>query len=307
VLIAGATSKLWIRVRNPEIGGAPALSIGYHWRAGSIDPASSVNVVLTAFEDGSDFEVALTAPENGGIYDLELYVNDDTRARSVGSPLIISVTVIPKGAVASHLLNHTRPLSYAWGVDRGVAVHRMHLEQFLATHSADIKGRCLEFQEPRYVPRFGGSFVQTLDILHADSTNPNATLVADLTQPNSLRDSQFDCVVCTHVLQSIFALEKAIAELYRILAPDGVLLIAVPQVSMCDSRYGELWRFTPAGLFRLVTTAFKPADVTIAAFGNSLTSAGELRGLVASEFSVETLSQHDSRFAAEICARAVKR
>ena len=174
-------------------------------------------------------------------------------------------------------------------------------------HSADIRGRCLEFQEPRYVPRFGGDSVQTLDILHADASNPNATLIADWSQPNSLNDSQFDSIVCTHVLQSIFFLQRAMAELHRILAPGGVLLIAVPQVSMCDARYDEFWRLTPAGISRLITSAFHPADVEIASFGNSLTSAGELRGLVASELSDDVLFEHDSRCAAEICARAIKR
>jgi SAM-dependent methyltransferase len=207
----------------------------------------------------------------------------------------------------SHLLDGISPLSYAWGVDRGFAVHRMHLEQFLREHSGDIRGRCLEFLESLYVPRLGGPAVQTLDILHADATNPRATLIADLTRPNDLPDDRFDCIVCTHVLQSIFELERAMGELYRILAQGGVLLIGVPQISMSDSRYGELWRFTPDGLSRLLTTAFAPGDVTVRCYGNSLTAAGELRGMVASEFSAEVLSTHDPRFAPEICARAVKR
>ena len=75
---------------------------------------------------------------------------------------------------------------------------------------------------------------------------------------------------------------------------------------MSDRRFDELWRFTVAGLDRLLGTVFAPEEVAVSAFGNSFTSAGELRGMVASEFPDELLNSHDERFAAEVCARAQK-
>jgi SAM-dependent methyltransferase len=198
-----------------------------------------------------------------------------------------------------------RPLSEKWGTDRGLPIHRYYLRQFLYEFRGDVKGHCLEFQEGDYCKRFGGSAVSKLDILHIDSSNPSATIVADLTQPNGIPDNQFDCIVCTHVLHVVFDLRKAVAELHRILKPGGVLLIAVPAVSMCDPEYHELWRFTPEGLHLLLAHVFY-GEVTVHGYGNSLAAAAELRGLVADELLPGELAFSDPRFAVEVCARAVK-
>ena len=48
-----------------------------------------------------------------------------------------------------------RPMSYLWGLDRGVPIHRHYLEQFLREFSSDIRGHSLEFQEDSYTSRFG--------------------------------------------------------------------------------------------------------------------------------------------------------
>jgi SAM-dependent methyltransferase len=198
------------------------------------------------------------------------------------------------------------PLSYRWGTDRGLPVHRYYLEQFLAEHASDVHGHVLEFQDPQYVRRFGGARVTALDSLHIDDSNPEATLVADLTKPNSLAGDRFDCIICTHVLHMIADVPRALRELCRLLKEGGVLLVAVPHVSMFGAP-GEIWRFTPLGLESLLSQAFGPDQVTVRSYGNSLTAAGEIRGTVATEFLRSELEQHDRRFAVEICARATKR
>jgi glycosyltransferase involved in cell wall biosynthesis len=199
-----------------------------------------------------------------------------------------------------------QPLSCLWGFDRGLPVHRYYLEQFLQEFARDIRGHCLEFQNPGYTPRFGGSAVEKLDILHIDDSNPLATIVADLAKPNDIPNDVFDCIVCTHVLHVIFELDNVVAELHRILKPGGILLVGVPHISMCDPGYHEIWRFTPEGLGAVLGKAFGGENVTVRAYGNSLTAAGEIRGLVASEFSQATLDYYDPRFAVEVCARACK-
>ena len=199
------------------------------------------------------------------------------------------------------------PLSYQWGTDRGQPVHRYYLYQFLEEYKSDVRGCCLEFQNPQYVPRLGRSAVTSLDILHVDHSNPRATLVADLTRPNDLPNEHFDCIVCTHILHVIFDVRRAVSELHRILKPDGVLLVAVPHVSMSGPEYDELWRFTPKGLHRLLGECFGVPNTKVKAYGNSLTAAGDLRGVIAAEFSTAELHTHDERFAVEVCGRAVKR
>ena len=78
------------------------------------------------------------------------------------------------------------PLSYLWGFYCGLPIHRYYLEEFLREYARDILGRCLEFQNPSYANRFGGTAVEKLDIVHIDDTNPQATIVADLTKPNAI-------------------------------------------------------------------------------------------------------------------------
>jgi SAM-dependent methyltransferase len=201
----------------------------------------------------------------------------------------------------------SQPLSEFWGHERGLPICRYYVEEFLKEFASDINGHCLEFQEDQYTTRFGASAVSKLDILHIDHSNPSATVIADLTKPNDLPNDHFDCIVCTFVLHSIFALDKAISELHRIMKPDGVLLVAVPHISMCDPRYHELWRFTPKALEVLLGRVFGFNNVIVRAYGNSLTAAGQIRGLVLHEFTEAELRIHDPRFAVTVCARAVKK
>lgn len=198
-------------------------------------------------------------------------------------------------------------LSTKWGFDRGLPIHRFYLEQFLKEYSSDIQGHCLEFQGDSYTTRFGGAGVTKLDILHIDDSNPKATIIADLTQPNEIPDNSFNCIICTHVLHMIFDFNKAITEIHRILKPGGILLVAVPHISMCGENTHEIWRFTPEGLQMALARVFGKVNVGINAYGNSLTAAGELRGLVAHEFTKRELRCHDLRFAIEVCARASKK
>lgn len=248
----------------------------------------------------------LLAPEAEGEYGLEVALTDSEGTPCPGfDPLRVPVLVVDGTARAS-MAEGVQPLSYAWGTDRGLPVHRYYLEQFLNSHRADVKGDCLEFQDPLYSPRLGGENIDKLDILHIDDSSPHATLVADLTVPNDLPTEAFDCIVCTHVLHFIYDIEKGIGELHRILRPDGVLLVAVPHISMQDPRDDELWRFTPEGLRRALASAFLPNAITVHAYGNSLTAAGDLRGVVASEFEPDELNAHDPWFPVEVCARATK-
>ena len=199
------------------------------------------------------------------------------------------------------------PMSYLWGSDRGLPIHQYYLEQFLEENSGSIRGRCLEFLDDNYTVRYGRDKVEKKDILHIDTANPNATIVADLTKPNSIQDNLFDCIICTHVLHVIFELDKVVSELYRILKLGGVLLVGVPHISMCGKGVHELWRFTPEGLHQILAQHFGQDYVTTKGCGNSLTAAGEIRGLVAHEFTKKELDYCDERFALEVCGRAVKR
>ena len=200
-------------------------------------------------------------------------------------------------SVRSRIGVGTAPFSEWWGHDRGFPICRYYLEKFLDDHRRHIRGHCLEFMEDLYSTRYGADRVTRVDVLHRDPGNPQATIVADLTKANNLPSNQFDTIVCTHVLHVVFDLQSIMKELFRILKPAGTLLVAVPHVSMADPGWGELWRFTQEGLFRTLKLAFDGENIETFAFGNSLTAAGQIRGLVAEEFPYEELDTHDARFA----------
>jgi SAM-dependent methyltransferase len=181
------------------------------------------------------------------------------------------------------------PLNAPWvHCRRHLQIHRYYLEAFLGEFASDIHGHCLEFQNAYYTTRFGGKQVTKLDILHKEEGNPRATIVADLLTPNAIPDNIFECIICTHVLHVIRDVDIFVMELKRLLVPGGVLLLAVE------------------GLSVVLEKVFQVEQITIRSYGNSLTAIGDLRGLVAHEFTKRELQYADESFAVEVCARAVK-
>lgn len=199
------------------------------------------------------------------------------------------------------------PLSDRWFA-RGQPVHRYYTERFLSDNAEDIRGRCLEFQEDSYTSRFGGARVARVDVLHKerDARAGRATLFADLTRENSLPSAAYDCIVCTYVLHVVDELAVFVGELHRLLRPGGVLLVVVPNITVAYAEFPELWRFTPLGLTRLLERSFGAGNVQARSYGNSLTCAGEIRGLAVTDFAAAELDDNDPRYGLVACARAVK-
>jgi len=104
--------------------------------------------------------------------------------------------------------------------------------------------------------------------------DPRATAVVNIlgkAEQLPLADALFDVVFCTQVLEYIPNPVSAVAELYRVLKPGGVLLISAPSIFPRDSDE-DYWRFEPAAL-RMLLTAFP--RIQIEAEGSSI--AGFLR------------------------------
>jgi len=82
-----------------------------------------------------------------------------------------------------------------------------------------------------------------------------------------LADDYFDVAFCTQVLEYIPHPETVIAEIHRVLKPQGFLLLSVPSAFPRDSDQ-ECWRFLPAGLRHLLRTF---SAVEVEAEGGSIT------------------------------------
>lgn len=204
------------------------------------------------------------------------------------------------------LARGSEPVSRVFATDRGKPIHRRYIDEFMHAHSQAVRGRVLEFQDPGYTRRFGGDRPTKIDVIDLDPDNQWATMVVDLTEPNDISAGTFDCIVCVHVLHVVFEDVKFVAELYRLLAPGGALLVAVPTTSPIDPDWDELRRYTPSGLRQLLETAFPAAQVEVVGFGNSFTAAAEMRGLAVDELTPAEIRRVDPQFPVAACAVAVK-
>jgi SAM-dependent methyltransferase len=206
------------------------------------------------------------------------------------------------------VLRGTRPVSDRWGLDRGKPVDRWYIERFLGEQRASIRGRVLEVRDTRYTRAFATD-VASSDVIDIDESNPNATIVADLSKPSSIEPDRFDCFLLVQTLQFVFDARGVLDEAYRILAPGGVLLCTVPAVSRISMRYldEEYWRFTVAGCRALVSNAFPGGEVEARSYGNVLVCAAFLYGLAAEDLTEEELLYDDPFFPLVVAVRARKR
>src|SRR5690242_21272677 len=105
-------------------------------------------------------------------------------------------------------LRRITPIDSGFGLGRGKPVDRHYIEDFLARNRDDIRGRVLEFGEDTYTRAYGGSRVTQSDILHADDSNPRATLIGDLAGDNDLPSESFDRFICTQTLTYIYDVRR---------------------------------------------------------------------------------------------------
>lgn len=214
----------------------------------------------------------------------------------------------PIGWARFRNMRRVMPISPVFGCDRGQAIDRYYIEQFLVCHATDIRGDVLEIGNNTYTVRYGGKAVRRSDVLHVQAGNPKATIIADLASGNSLPSDRFDCIIVTQTLQFIYEVRAAVATLHRILKPGGVVLATVPgisQISRYDmDRWGDYWRFTTRSLQRIFKEVFPDGDVTVASYGNVLAASAFLQGLAAGELKQEELDHYDRDYEMVITARA---
>lgn len=210
----------------------------------------------------------------------------------------------------------TVPVSREYGFDRGTPVDRHYIDDFLGRFApvggyaeGRIGGAVLEIGGRAYADRFAGG-APRVDVLHADASNPEATIVGDLTQPGVLAADTYDCAICTQTLQVIWDVPAALAQLHAALRPGGVLLITVPGISAAvtpDRDYwGDWWRFTSGSMRRLAQEAFPGGDVHVEAYGNVLAATCFLHGIAAEELASGELDLRDPAYEVVVGVRATR-
>lgn len=127
-----------------------------------------------------------------------------------------------RGRVRFGDMRRVEPFGRQFAFDRGLPVDRYYIERFLSAHSSDIRGRLLEIEDGFYTHEFGQDNVTCTVVLHVDDSNPNATIVADLTRADHLPSEVYDCIIFTRTLQHVYGVRAAARTLHRILSEGGV-------------------------------------------------------------------------------------
>jgi SAM-dependent methyltransferase len=207
-------------------------------------------------------------------------------------------------------LTGVTPVTTDWGFPRGQPVDRLYIEQFLSRHRKDISGHVVEIGDNDYTMQFGEDREIKSSVLDIRTDNPNATIIADLTNAPQIPDGTFDCVILTQVLVLIFDIDAALKTIARTLRPGGVALITVPGISQMSAKADEYrawsWSFYPETLRRLLIRYFDPQDLIVETFGNVKTTISFLTGLAQEDLAVEDFQHQDPRYPLVVAARAVK-
>jgi hypothetical protein len=215
--------------------------------------------------------------------------------------------------VRGNWLNRKEPFSKAFGLDRGAAIDRRFMEEFLFLHNENIQGKVLEIGGDQYTYQFGTNLVST-SILAGSKNSPRSSCfpypLYDLTAPNSLITvGKYDCVIATNVLNFIYDLKAAIQGLARIVQPDSGVLLAtlagVSQISRFDyDRWGDYWRLNDMSVCRLFEEYFE--EVEIIAYGNAPLAAAFIMGLSQEEVPGSLFEYHDPDYQILIGVKASK-
>jgi len=205
-------------------------------------------------------------------------------------------------------LRRTVPFT-TWGSNRGGPIDRVYIGEFLEKYRADIRGRALEIAGAEYIERFGRGVTHTdvVDIFD----NPRATFTADFADAPEIPSDAFDCVLVTQVLPFIYDSRAPFRTAYRILAPQGVLLVTTPGISRIapveSEQFGHWWNFTAMSARRVAEEVFGEGNVVVETYGNVLSAAAFLFGLGPYDLTPEELAVHDPAFEVTIGIRALKR
>ncbi len=197
------------------------------------------------------------------------------------------------------------PLSDDYGFERGTPLDRKYIEGFLAAHRDAIRGSVLEVGDDHYAARFGGNKVSERHVVDIDATNPNATVVADLSAEGSLPAKAYDCIILTQTLHLLPEPGIGIENCQRALNRGGSLLLTAPALSRLSPTFptSDFWRFMPAGIDRLFRRHWS-GPFSVQSFGNLRVCLGFLLAEVVEDLPEQTLALNDHRYPLTVAVHA---
>jgi hypothetical protein len=202
-----------------------------------------------------------------------------------------------------------RPVSEKYGFDRGIPIDRFYVNQFLFAHRLAVAGDVVEVGDPDYTLRFGGGRVSSGDVLMPSPT-AGATVIADLSRPESVPTERWDCFLATQVLVCMDDFRPAATSIHRALKPGGTALVTLPTLQRYHPRsidpWPLRWAFSPLAARELFAAVFGAENVAVTTFGNAVAASAFLDGYATHELEPSRLTYSDPTCPVTIGLRVTK-
>lgn len=203
----------------------------------------------------------------------------------------------------------TKPVSKVFGSERGKAVDRYYIEEFLQENAEYIYGVVMEVANNNYTKMYGRDKVSKSVVSHVKGWGKDS-VVCNFETGEGVVENSIDCLICTQTLQYIFDLSSAIKNIYKMLKPGGAALITVPGIKpLCEydnDKWGEQWSFTYNCLKKLCSMVASEDDYKVIQYGNAKIATAYLYGLCVEELKTSDFEYQDSQYPFLICARITK-
>ncbi|OGZ32597.1 MAG: hypothetical protein A3I88_02540 [Candidatus Portnoybacteria bacterium RIFCSPLOWO2_12_FULL_39_9] len=130
---------------------------------------------------------------------------------------------------------------------------RVLLKRQIEKYSHYIKGKVLDVgagKTSRYRDLFDCREYIKMDIEKSDNID-----IVGQAENIPFENNTFDSIICTQVLGDVEDIFEAIKECYRVLKPNGMILLTESMVEEIHNKQRDSWRFTRLGMKRLFKKA----------------------------------------------------
>lgn len=174
------------------------------------------------------------------------------------------------------------PISCQFGTERGTPVDRKYIEMFLNKYRDNISGDVLEIEDSFYTNKFGVNVSKSI-VMDVSSDNPDISFNANLETGEGIREGIADCFILTQTLMYIYDLKSAVNNIYKLLKPNGTVLITCSGMSQnsrrCMDNYGCIFNFNYDALVKMFDDKEKFELIEAGSYGNVKTVTAHIAGL----------------------------
>lgn len=204
----------------------------------------------------------------------------------------------------------TIPISRRFGLERGSAIDRYYIEDFLDKNKELIYGDCLEIAENTYTLKYGGDRVENSYILHVEGWGKNS-IKGNLETGEGIEENRFDSAIITQTLMFIFDIKKVALHIYKMLKKGGNALITVSGISQISRFDADLWgsyySFHEDAMKALFEPLFGKENIEVQTYGNVKVAVAMLCGLCQEDLRKEDFEVQDSDYPVIISIALKKR